>query len=615
MPVSIAGDDVYGGDSSATQNNDNSASSDASNSADTDQDAYQSQDSSSSCLVGCGGSGQAQALEQDSSTYQDADSEANAYQNGVNANVPVSIAGYDVYGGSSSADQSLSNYADSSASNDATTDQYADQSQSSSSSCLAGCGGSGQAQELGQFSSTDQYADSDANADQNGVNANVPVSIAGYDVYGGDSSATQYNDNSASSSASNDASTDQYADQSQDSSSSCAAGCGGSGQAQALIQESSTYQDADSEANAYQNGVNANVPVSIAGYDVYGGSSSADQSLSNYADSSASNDATTDQYADQSQSSSSSCLAGCGGSGQAQELGQFSSTDQYADSDANADQNGVNANVPVSIAGWDVYGGDSSATQNNDNSATSEASNTADTNQDAYQSQDSSSSCLVGCGGSGQAQALIQDSSTYQDADSEANAYQNGVNANAPVSVAGDDVYEGSSSADQSLSNSADSSASNDATTDQYADQSQSSSSSCGAGCGGSGQAQELGQFSSTEQYADSDANAYQNGVNTNAPVSIAGDDVDSGDSSATQYNDNSASSDASNTAETNQDGYQSQGSWSGCLAGCGGSGQAQALIQDSSTYQDAYSEANADQNGVNANVAVSIAGGDVYSG
>ena len=349
----------------------------------------------------------------------------------MNANAPSSVAGVAVEGGDSSASQDLTNSASSDASNDASTTQDADQSQSSSSSCAVGCGGSGQAQFLGQFAETGQKADSDAKAKQNGVNANAPSSVAGVFVIGGDSSADQTLDNSADSSASNSATTTQGAGQSQSSSDSCVVGCGGSGQAQALIQGASTWQKADSDAKAFQNGVNANAPSSVAGVAVEGGDSSASQDLTNSASSDASNDASTTQGADQSQSSSSSCAVGCGGSGQAQFLGQFAETGQKADSDAKAAQNGVNANTPSSIAGLFAEEGDSSADQTMDNSADSSAENSASTSQGAGQNQSSSSS------GSGQVQALIQKARTWQKADSDAKAKQNGVNTNAPSSEAG----------------------------------------------------------------------------------------------------------------------------------------------------------------------------------
>jgi hypothetical protein len=110
---------------------------------------------------------------------------------------------------------------------------------------------------------TNQKADSEANADQNGVNANVPVLIGGKDMHGGDSAATQDAANTATSSASNTSTTDQYADQSQSADSHCLAGCGGAGQAQNLDQSADTRQDARSTAIAGQTNVNANVPVTI----------------------------------------------------------------------------------------------------------------------------------------------------------------------------------------------------------------------------------------------------------------------------------------------------------------------------------------------------------------
>ena len=49
----------------------------------------------------------------------------------VNANVPVNIAGGDVFGGSNSANQGVTNGASSNAGNDANTDQDGSQNQSS----------------------------------------------------------------------------------------------------------------------------------------------------------------------------------------------------------------------------------------------------------------------------------------------------------------------------------------------------------------------------------------------------------------------------------------------------------------------------------------------------
>ena len=157
--------------------------------------------------------------------------------------------------------------------------------------------------------------------------------------------------------------------------------------------------------------------------------------LSNTADSSAANTAHTTQAAGQNQTSSSSCIAGCGGAGQAQDLSQAALTLQDAHSSADADQSGVNANVPVTVAGGDVWGGATSASQHNTNTAASAADNTAGTYQAAGQSQSSSSGCLFGCGGSGQAQKADQAARTLQGAGSKADADQSGVNTAAPVST------------------------------------------------------------------------------------------------------------------------------------------------------------------------------------
>src|SRR5439155_4857810 len=155
-PVSIAGGDVVGGSSSASQTADNSANADASNNSKTDQTANATQTGgSSSCLSGCGGNGQEQNVIQASQTKQNADADAKAKQDAVNANVPVGIAGGDVVGGSSSATQTASNSADADASNNSKTDQTANTTQTGGDSkCSSGCGGNGQEQNVVQDSKT-----------------------------------------------------------------------------------------------------------------------------------------------------------------------------------------------------------------------------------------------------------------------------------------------------------------------------------------------------------------------------------------------------------------------------------------------------------------------------
>jgi hypothetical protein len=616
VPVSIAGGNVSGGSSSATQDASNAANADASNKSKTDQTANATQTGgSSSCLSGCGGAGQSQTIDQSALTKQDADADAKAKQNAVNANVPVSIAGGNVYGGSSSANQTANNSADASADNKSKTDQTANATQTGgSSSCVSGCGGNGQEQNVVQDSTTKQKADADAKAKQNAVNANVPVAIAGGDVVGGSSSATQTANNNANADASNKSKTDQTANASQTGgSSSCYSGCGGNGQEQNVIQSSETKQKADADALAKQNAVNANVPVSIAGGDVVGGSSSATQTANNSANADASNKSKTDQTAYATQTAGDSkCYSGCGGNGQEQNVIQSSETKQKADADALAKQNAENANVPVGIAGGNVFGGSSSATQTANNNADANANNYSKTNQDANATQTGGKSeCWSGCGGNGQEQNVIQFGLTKQNADADAKAKQDALNTNAPVGIAGGDVLGGSSSATQTANNNANADSSNVSKTDQTADPSQElGSSKCWSGCGGNGQEQNVAQIAVTKQDADADAIAKQDALNANVPVGIAGGSVGGDSSSATQTANNNANADASNYSKTNQEADPEQiGGSSKCWSGCGGNGQEQNVFQFGLTKQDADANAFAKQHALNANTPLSISG------
>ena len=132
------------------------------------------------------------------------------------------------------------------------------------------------------------------------------------------------------------------------------------------------------------------MPVNIAGGSITSGSNSADQTATNGATSGpAVNEADTTQENTQTQEGgSSSCVIGCGGNGQAQLNCQGALTGQYANSSAEADQNAVNANVPVNIAGGSITGGDNSADQTATNEATSDAAvNGSTTTQSGEQSQ------------------------------------------------------------------------------------------------------------------------------------------------------------------------------------------------------------------------------------
>src|SRR5205814_1767405 len=170
--------------------------------------------------------------------------------------------------------------------------------------------------------------------------------------------------------------------------SSCYFGCGGAGAAQIGVQSADTQQWAGAAAISKQNAVNANVPVNIAGGNITSGPSSANQTANSEAEAKASNDADTTQKQDQTQNvGGSSCHLGCGGAGAAQIGIQKAETDQKAASLSVSDQNAVNANVPVNIAGGDITAGSSSADQTANSESEAKASNDADTTQKQDQEQ------------------------------------------------------------------------------------------------------------------------------------------------------------------------------------------------------------------------------------
>ena len=83
---------------------------------------------------------------------------------------------------------------------------------------------------------------------------------------------------------------DQTQTQTVGGNSSCKLGCGGAGAAQLGLQAANTEQGALAIGVSKQNAVNANAPVSIAGGDVSGGSSNADQHADSNAKSKAGNE-------------------------------------------------------------------------------------------------------------------------------------------------------------------------------------------------------------------------------------------------------------------------------------------------------------------------------------
>jgi hypothetical protein len=486
-----------------------------------------------------------------------------------------------------------------------------------------GGGGAGGLQAGVQSASTDQGAGAAAISNQNAVNANTPVNVAGGNVTSGPSSADQAANSEAEANSSNDADTTQKQDQTQNvGGGSCSAGCGGAGAAQIGAQLSDTNQNAGALAVSDQNAVNANVPVNVAGGNITSGPSSANQLANSEAEAKASNDADTTQKQTQTQNvDGSSCHVGCGGAGAAQIGVQAANTEQDAKAAAISKQNAVNANVPVNVAGGNITSGPSSANQLANSEAEAKSSNDADTTQKQDQTQNvgGSSSCKIGCGGAGGFQAGVQLADTTQSAGSLAVSKQNAVNANVPVNVAGGNITSGPSSANQLANSEADAKSSNDADTTQKQDQTQNvgGNSSCYFGCGGAGGAQIGVQSASTDQWAGAAAISKQNAVNANVPVNVAGGNITSGPSSANQLANSEAEAKASNDADTTQkqDQTQNVGGSSSCLAGCGGAGGFQLGIQKADTQQWAGSFALSDQNAVNANAPANVAGGNITSG
>src|SRR2546429_4227847 len=252
-------------------------------------------------------------------------------------------------------------------------------------------------------------------------------------------------------------------------------GGGGAGGLQAGVQSAATDQEAGAAAISKQDATNATVPVNIAGGNVSAGPSSANQLASSEAEATASNDADTSQKQNQDQTvGDGSCSAGCGGAGAAQIGAQLSDTKQNAGALAVSDQNAVNANVPVNVAGGNTTSGPSSANQLANSEAEAKASNDADTTQKQTQTQNvDGSSCHVGCGGAGAAQIGVQTADTEQGAEAAAVSKQNAVNGNAPGNIAGGDITAGDSSATQDANSESEAKASNDADTTQKQDQEQ----------------------------------------------------------------------------------------------------------------------------------------------
>jgi hypothetical protein len=241
---------------------------------------------------------------------------------------------------------------------------------------------------------------------------------------------------------------------------------------------------------------------------------------------------------------------------------------------AKSDQNAVNGNAPVATAGGDISSGDSNATQTANSNATANVENESETEQNQKLDQDfGSSSCYAGCGGAGGFQLGIQKAETNQLAAGIAKSDQNAVNANAPVAIAGGDITSGDSNATQTADSNATTDVSNESETEQNQKLDQDFGCGCdhnkkdrkdgkdgkdgydggSAGSGGAGGFQLGIQKAETNQLAAGIAKSDQNAVNSNAPHAIAGYDISSGDSNATQTANSNATANVENEAETEQ--------------------------------------------------------------
>jgi hypothetical protein len=442
-----------GNDGKVDQSNSSYADSTAANHNATTQTAAQSQG---------GGAGE-QAAEQVAFSEQGARSQGTSEQiHPTNVNTPVRIGSP---GASGDVKQANDSSATSRATNDNRTTQSADQTQLG-----CGCkpedgkgehkdgyggGGSGGIQALGQFAGNRQEAESSATSKQIGAkNVNAPVSIGGDHgrkdcgcdakpepkMAPGGGSVDQSNSSTADSTAENTNSTTQDATQT----------ASGGGAIQALDQEAYNGQGAGSEATSEQTWAkNANLPVHVGSP---GSSGDVKQSNDSEATSSASNDNTTDQTADQRQHG----RCGCQGTA-IQALGQFSKSWQGADSSATSKQIGAkNVNAPVSIGGDHgrkdcgcdakpepkMAPGGGSVDQSNSSTADSTAENTNATTQDATQTMGGGCGCEPrkkdgGYGGAGLGlQAAGQFAYNGQEASSEATSEQWWPsNANVPVAL------------------------------------------------------------------------------------------------------------------------------------------------------------------------------------
>ena len=397
-------------------------------------------------------------------------------------------------------------------------------------------GGSG-GQIIGQSAKNGQDASALAlTAQQGASNVNTPVNV----LSPGDSgSVSQSNDASSNAEAGNSNAADQSADQEQ-AGGSCCSGTG----SQIVGQSADNEQDAAAlAATKQENPSNENVSVRVLSPGDDGSVSQSNEASSN---ATAANQNGTKQTADQAQPGSSCPCASAGD----QVIGQSASSDQDAKAAALTEQKDPsNKNISVRVLS-PGNGGDVS--QSNTASSNAAAGNTNATDQQAEQSQ-GSSSCACGHGGS---QLIGQSADSEQNAGAlSATSQENPSNKNISVRVLspGND-----GSVSQSNEASSNATAANQNGTKQDADQSQG---------GGSG-FQAIGQSASNEQDAFALGLTSQKGAsNENDSVRVLSPG-DGGDVS--QSNTASSNAAAGNTNWTDQNAEQTQG---GDSCRCGSDG------------------------------------------
>ncbi len=585
--------DSPGNAGAVTQTNSSAAESAAANLNQTDQSANQTQAGGACCS---GTSGGTQAVGQKADSTQDATSSATSTQTKpTNSNIAVRI---DSPGNAGAVTQTNSSTAASLAANANKVDQSAAQQQTGGACCASGGG----TQAVGQAASNDQSATSDATSTQYmPTNQNVPVRIGSP---GNDGSVTQTNASVALSAAANLNKTDQSTTQTQGGGACCGSGAG----TQAIGQKAGSSQDATSDATSTQyKPSNTNTPVRIGSE---GNDGTVEQTNVSLAASLAANADKTDQTADQKQAGAC-CTTDtkdakkddkcCSGGTGIQTVEQAAWNDQDADSSATSTQSGAsNTNAPVRIGS---AGGGGSVEQTNASLAASAALNANKLDQSATQSQGSG----LGTG----VQAIGQFAYSSQDAMSDATSTQyKPSNANAPVRIAskGDD-----GTVEQTNLSAAESLAANLNHTSQTATQNQAAGTCCkdmkaakkdDACCDNGTGVQAIGQKASSDQSADSSADAIQKGAsNDNTPVRIGSS---GGGGAVSQTNASLAASAALNANKLDQSATQMQG-------GSLGTG-VQAIGQKASNDQSAESNATSTQykpSNTNAPVRITSYGDD----